>query len=500
MNWVVVDRLTKSAHFLPIHQNDSLDKLVELYVSKIVRLHGIPTSIVSDRDPRLTSHFWGSLQRALGAKLHFSTAFHPQTDGQSERTIQTLEDMMRACVIELRGNWDDHLPLMEFAYNNNFHSSIGPELVQQMVDKIQTVKKCLKAAQDRQKSYADKHRREMEYEVGEKVFLKVSPWRGILRFEIEVSEGLTYVEEPIEILDRNIKKLRNKEKYRKVSGLTPREATWEVEANMKEKYHIYSLSRGLWTYIEDNVCAWCGEVMFCLVFVIEFLAAWRVHGRAFQKSLSWLRRKQACVIHNPTPRFSSPFMAERSPIAPSIDKPIIVRVSNSAGLYEYDPNGRKAGAHEDAQLESITSAQWVILFTDIVYGNRTGFFMILPEPLSLAEEPLIGRNIGKTGSHVLRLRLSTSYTWISIVEELKTKKILVRHVEKATNSEDTFDVLRSFGNDIYLDLRSDSLIQPNPSDELKSKEQNEKGRRDIKAWKILPDNPIGCLHLNYAKF
>ncbi|KAL0305050.1 UNVERIFIED_CONTAM: Transposon Ty3-I Gag-Pol polyprotein [Sesamum calycinum] len=145
---------------------------------------------VSDRDPRFTSHFWGSLQRALGTKLHFSTAFHPQTDGQSERTIQTLEDMMRACVIEFRGNWDDYLPLMEFAYNNSFHSSVGmapyealygrkcrspicwdieglrqlegPELVQQTVDKIQTVKKCLKAAHDRQKSYADKHRREMD--------------------------------------------------------------------------------------------------------------------------------------------------------------------------------------------------------------------------------------------------------------------------------------------------------------------------------------------------
>ncbi|KAL0334382.1 UNVERIFIED_CONTAM: Transposon Tf2-11 polyprotein, partial [Sesamum angustifolium] len=284
---------------------------------------GLP---LSDRDPRFTSHFWGSLQWALGMKLHFSMVLHPQTDGQSERTIQTLEDMMRARVIEFRGNWDDHLPLMEFAYNNIFHSSDGmapyealygrkcrssiywdieglrqlegPELVQQTVDKIQTVKKCLKAAQDRQKSYADKHRREMEYEVREKVFLKVSPWRGILRFskqgklspryigpyeilervgslayrlalpaelsqihevfhvsiirryrsdpshilhesEIEVSEGLTYVEEPIEILDRSIKKLRNKEipmvKVR-WSHHSPREATWEVEENMREKY------------------------------------------------------------------------------------------------------------------------------------------------------------------------------------------------------------------------------------------------------------------------
>ncbi|KAL0378461.1 UNVERIFIED_CONTAM: Transposon Ty3-G Gag-Pol polyprotein [Sesamum radiatum] len=119
------DRLTKSAHFLPIRLGDSLDKLAELYVSEIVRLHGVPVSIVSDRDPRFTSHFWKSLQKALGTRLHFSTAFHPQTDGQSERTIQTLEDMMRACTMEFKGNWDDHLPLMEFAYNNSFHSSIG---------------------------------------------------------------------------------------------------------------------------------------------------------------------------------------------------------------------------------------------------------------------------------------------------------------------------------------------------------------------------------------
>ncbi|KAL2248214.1 UNVERIFIED_CONTAM: Retrovirus-related Pol polyprotein from transposon opus [Sesamum indicum] len=172
--WVIVDSLTKSAHFLPVRVTDSLDKLAGLYISEIVRLHGVPISIVSERDPRFTSRFWESLQRALGTKLHFSTAFHPQTDGQSERMIQTLEDMMRACTMEFKGNWDDHLPLMEFAYNNSFHSSIsmapyealygrrcrspicwdieglrqleGPELVQETVEKIQVVKKHLKAA------------------------------------------------------------------------------------------------------------------------------------------------------------------------------------------------------------------------------------------------------------------------------------------------------------------------------------------------------------------
>ena len=108
--WVIIDRLTKSAHFLPIKNSDSLDKLAQLYVREIIRLHGTPVSIVSDRDHRFTSRFWPSLQNALGTKLHFNTAFHPQTDGQSERTIQTLKDMLRACVLEFRGSWDTHLP------------------------------------------------------------------------------------------------------------------------------------------------------------------------------------------------------------------------------------------------------------------------------------------------------------------------------------------------------------------------------------------------------
>ena len=91
--WVMVDRLTKLAHFLPVRTDYSLDKLVELYIKEIVRLHGIPVSIISNRDPRFTSRFWGKLQEALGTRLNFSTAFHSQTDGQSERVIQFLEVM-----------------------------------------------------------------------------------------------------------------------------------------------------------------------------------------------------------------------------------------------------------------------------------------------------------------------------------------------------------------------------------------------------------------------
>ena len=123
--WVIVDRFTKSAHFLLVKVTYSTDKYAKLYVAKIIKLHGVPVSIVSDRDPKFTSQFWVSLQTALGTSLKFSTAFHPQTDGQSERTIHILEDMRRGCVIDFRGAWDDYLPLVEFAYNNSFQSSIG---------------------------------------------------------------------------------------------------------------------------------------------------------------------------------------------------------------------------------------------------------------------------------------------------------------------------------------------------------------------------------------
>ena len=101
-----------------------MKKLAKLYVQNIVRLHGVPQSIVSDRDSHFTSKFWGSLQQALGTKLQFSTVYHPQTDGQSERTIQTLEYMLRACVLEFQGSWDKYLLLVEFSYNNSYQATI----------------------------------------------------------------------------------------------------------------------------------------------------------------------------------------------------------------------------------------------------------------------------------------------------------------------------------------------------------------------------------------
>ena len=122
--WVIVDRLTKSAHFLAVRMTFSLKRLCQLYIREIVRLHGVSVSIVSDRDPRFTTHFWKSFQKAISTRLTMSIAFHPHTDGQSERTIQGLEDKLRACVLDHKGSWEEHLPLVEFAYNNSYQTSI----------------------------------------------------------------------------------------------------------------------------------------------------------------------------------------------------------------------------------------------------------------------------------------------------------------------------------------------------------------------------------------
>ncbi|GJS88563.1 putative reverse transcriptase domain-containing protein [Tanacetum coccineum] len=190
MYWWPVDRLTKSAHFLAIREDYKMEKLARLYIDEIVVRHRVPVSIISDRDGRFTSRFWQTLQKALGTRLYMSTAYHPQTDGQS--------------------SWDTHLPLAEFSYNHSYHSSIrctpfkalygrkcrspvlwaeigesrliGPELVQDTIDNVVLIKKRLKAARDRQKSYANNRRKPLEFEVGDQVLLKVSPWKGVMRF------------------------------------------------------------------------------------------------------------------------------------------------------------------------------------------------------------------------------------------------------------------------------------------------------------------------------
>ena len=323
---VVVDRLTKSAHFLAGKVTYTVDNWAQLYVKEIVRLHGVPVSIVSDRDPRFTSAFWSGLQKAIGTRLDFSTAFHPQTDGQTKRLNQILEDMLRACVLDFKESWDSKLHLMEFSYNNSFQATIGmapfealygkrcrsplcwdevgerelvgPELVRLTNEAVQKIRARMRTAQSRQKSYADVRRKSLEFEVGDPVFLKVAPMKGVLRFghkgklspkfigpfeilervgpvayklalppalsgvhdvfhvsmlrkyitdpihvidyePLQLNEDLSYEEKPVRILAREVKTLRNRIiAFVKVLWRNhhSEEATWERKDEIREKY------------------------------------------------------------------------------------------------------------------------------------------------------------------------------------------------------------------------------------------------------------------------
>ena len=126
--WVIVDWLTKSSHFMPVNLVISMAKLAQIYIKEIVRLHGLSSSIVYDQDPMFTSQFGQTLQDALGTKLRMSSTYHAQIDGQSERTIQFLEDLVMTCVMNHFGVWDEMLLLVEFAYNNSYHANIGMTL------------------------------------------------------------------------------------------------------------------------------------------------------------------------------------------------------------------------------------------------------------------------------------------------------------------------------------------------------------------------------------
>ena len=324
--WVIVDRLTKSAHFLPVHTTFSAERLARIYIREVVRLHGVPVSIISDRGSQFTSSFWRAFQEELGTRVHLSTAFHPQTDGQSERTIQVLEDMLRACVMDFGGQWDQFLPLAEFAYNNSYHSSIqmapfealygrrcrspvgwfesteprprGTDLLQEALDQVRVIQDRLRTAQSRHQSYADQRRRPLRFSVGDRVFLRVSPMKGVMRFgrrgklspryigpfeilrtvgevayelalppvfsaihpvfhvsmlrryvpdeshvlqydAVELDDRLTFVEEPVAILARDVRRLRSRAipvvkvrwRHRPVE-----EATWETEQEMREQF------------------------------------------------------------------------------------------------------------------------------------------------------------------------------------------------------------------------------------------------------------------------
>ncbi|XP_027158268.1 uncharacterized protein LOC113759889 [Coffea eugenioides] len=219
-------------------------QLARVYMEEIVRLHGVPVSIVSDRDPRFVSRFWQKFQETLGTKLNLSTTYHPQTDEQSEQMIQTLEDMLRTCVLDFGGSWGQHMTLVEFAYNNSYHSSIQMAPYEALYGR-----KC------RSPLYWD--------EVGEKKVLDptVIPWMEdaqekkyypdpthiVQSEEIEIDESLTYEEKPVRLLDRKVKELRSKQISLvkilwKNHGVE--EATWEMEEDMKKKYHELFVNQG----------------------------------------------------------------------------------------------------------------------------------------------------------------------------------------------------------------------------------------------------------------
>src|SRR5688572_13056005 len=219
--WVVVVRLTKAAHFIPVKTTYNSAVLAELYMSRIVCLHGVPKKIVSDRGTQFTSHFLQQLHEALGTHLKFSSAYHPQTDGQIERTNQILEDMLRACALQDKMGWDKRLPYLEFSYNNSYQASLkmspfealygrncrtplhwdepgerqvfGPDILLEAKENIRMVRENLKAAQSRQQSYADTRRRELSFEVGDYVYLKVSPIKGTKRFAVKGKLAPRYI-------------------------------------------------------------------------------------------------------------------------------------------------------------------------------------------------------------------------------------------------------------------------------------------------------------------
>ena len=330
--WVIVDRLTKVAHFIPVQTDYTGAKLAELYMSRIVCLHGVPKKIVSDRGTQFTSRFWEKFHESMDTKLNFSSAYHPQTDGQTERTNQILEDMLRACALKHKGSWDKSLPYAEFSYNNSYQASLkmapfealygrkcrtplywsetgesqlfGTDIIQEAERQVQVIRENLRIAQSRQKSYADGKRRDVVFQEGDYVYLKVSPIRGLRRFKVkgklsprfigpfrivervgevayrlelpnqlsdvhdvfhisqlkkglkphdkeplavdglDIKEDLTITEHPVKILDTLARVTRNRViRMCKVqwSNHTEEEATWEREDELKEEYpHLFA--------------------------------------------------------------------------------------------------------------------------------------------------------------------------------------------------------------------------------------------------------------------
>ncbi|GKD56278.1 putative reverse transcriptase domain-containing protein [Tanacetum coccineum] len=172
-----------------MRETDPMEKLARMYLKEVVTRHGIPVSIIYDCDPRFASNFWRSLQKDLGTNLDMSTAYQPQTDGQSERTIQTLEDMLRACAIDFGKGWVNHLPLVEFSYNNSYYASIKAAPFEALYDR-----KCRSPV-----FWAEVG--QVQLTVGDKVMLKVSPWKGVVHFGKQGKLNPRYVG-PFKVLEK----------------------------------------------------------------------------------------------------------------------------------------------------------------------------------------------------------------------------------------------------------------------------------------------------------
>jgi hypothetical protein len=224
-----VDRLTKSAHFIPIATKYRVRQYVELYLSHIVCYHNISKTIISDRWSILIAHFWEQLHECLSTHLIRSSAYHPQTDGQTEWVNQIIEDMLCTCVLTDGPKWGKHLSLAEFSYNNSYQDSIkmspfealygwpyrtllswsksgerviiDPDIVTKAEEKVKQIQANILTAQSRQKSYTDKRRSPLEFEVADHVYLWVSPMKGVCRFVIKGKLALRYIS-PYPIIDK----------------------------------------------------------------------------------------------------------------------------------------------------------------------------------------------------------------------------------------------------------------------------------------------------------
>ncbi|GKA27082.1 putative reverse transcriptase domain-containing protein [Tanacetum coccineum] len=187
--WMIVDQLTKSAILVPMRETNPIEKLARMYLKEVVMRHGMPISIICDHDHRFALNLWRSLQKALGTSLDMSIAYHLQTDSQSERTIQTLEDMLHAGVIDFRKGWVNHFPLVEFSYNNNYHASIKAAPFEALYGQ-----KCHSPV-----CWAE--RKPKEFQVRDSVMLKVSPWKWDIRFGKRGKLNPRYVR-PFKVLEK----------------------------------------------------------------------------------------------------------------------------------------------------------------------------------------------------------------------------------------------------------------------------------------------------------